>query len=71
VGTVASRSLWQLTGHPSHPIPDANFYVVSLSRGLGHVPPVMETLWADSQAVNCRPDDGRLTTEGWVVVVKE
>jgi hypothetical protein len=38
---------------------------------LGLFHPVTETLQADSRAVTCWPDDGRLTFEGWVVVVKE
>ena len=38
---------------------------------LGPVPPVTETLRADSRAVTCCPEDGRLMFGGWVVVVKE
>ena len=38
---------------------------------LGPVPPVTETLRADSRAVTCCPEDGRLTIGGWVVVIKE
>ena len=32
---------------------------------LGSVPPTIETLQADSRAVLCCPEDGRLTFEGW------
>ena len=40
---------------------------------LGPVPPgaAIETLRANSRAVTCCPEDGTLTFEGWVVVVKE
>ena len=44
---------------------------VSEQGVLGPVPPATETLRADSRAVLCCPEDGRLTFEGWVVVVKE
>jgi len=45
---------------------------VSLSRGSWALfPPAKETLRADSWAVTCCPEDGRLTFGGWVVVVKE
>ena len=33
--------------------------------------PVTETLWADSRAVLYCPEDGWLTYERWLVVVKE
>jgi len=46
--------------------------VVSLTRGSWALfPLVTETLRADSRAVTCCPEDGRLTFGGWVVVVKE
>jgi len=46
--------------------------VVSLTRGSWALfPLVTETLWADSRAVTCRPEDGRLTFGEWVVVVKK
>jgi hypothetical protein len=38
---------------------------------LGPVPPATETVRADSRAVTCCSEDGRLTLEEWVVVVKE
>jgi len=48
------------------------YSVVSLARGLGPCsPPVTETLRAESRAVTCCHEDGRLTFGGWVVVVKE
>jgi hypothetical protein len=51
---------------------DTNFYVVSLTRGsraLFH--PATETLRADSRAVTYCPEDGRLTLDERVFVVKE
>jgi hypothetical protein len=51
---------------------DTNFYVVSLTRGSRALfPPATETLRADSRVVMYCPEDGRLTLEEWMVVVKE
>jgi len=44
-------------------------YVTRRSRGLFF--PATETLEAESGEVLCYPEDGRLTFEVWVVVVKE
>jgi len=55
-----------------HAHTDTSFYVVSLTKGswaLFH--PATETLRTDSRAVPCCPEDGRLTFERWVVVVKQ
>ena len=46
--------------------------VVSLTRGSSALfPPTTETLRADSRALYCCPEDGRLTFGLWVVVVKQ
>jgi hypothetical protein len=45
---------------------------VSLTRGSwAQFLLTTETLWAESQAVTCCPEDGRLMFDGWVVVIKE
>jgi len=46
--------------------------VASLTKGSRVLfPSATETLRADSRAVLCFPEDGRLKFEGWVVVIKE
>ena len=48
------------------------YSVVSLSReSWALFPPATETLRADSWAVTCCPEGGRLTFGVWVIVVKE
>jgi hypothetical protein len=62
----------KIVANTSHPVNNHYNSVVSLTRGSwALLPPATETLWADSRAVTCCPEDGRLTFEGWVVVVKE
>ena len=47
-------------------------HVVSLTRGSWALLPRRQRPYgADSRAVTCCPEDGRLTFGGWVVVVKE
>jgi predicted RNA-binding Zn-ribbon protein involved in translation (DUF1610 family) len=44
-----------------NPTPDANFYVVSLTRGLGFCSSARrETVRADSRAVTYCPEDGKV-----------
>jgi hypothetical protein len=48
------------------------YFVLSLTRGARALfPPATETLLTDSRAVTCCPEDGKLTLEEWVVVVKK
>ena len=66
---------WLLTEVADDAIPphtDTKFLCSVPDHGvLGPVPPATETLRAVSRAVTCCPENGRLTFEGWVVVVKE
>jgi len=57
--------------HCYHHAPTVNQCSVPDQGFLGPVPPVTETLQADSRAVTYYLEDGRLTFGGWVVVVKE